>query len=318
MILLYVFFALSLFCPIYTYTLYPIALKLFDKKKLKSGEVDSSVTVVVVGENCAEKIKNVDECEYQNFDIISGDYRDTNKAKGTIIVFTDTRTKLDQIAINEIVKPFADERVGVVVGQQTNPEGNSSFWKYENFVKKLESGIGCVSGANESLFAVRASDMPVIDETVLNKPFYIATKITENGKYVVFQESAKTYERTTGGVNFSKHVQDAAGYWQALKLFPKMLFGGLGSFVYVGHRVMKWFVWLNMVMLLVISGLLAVLGSSVFGFFFVIQLLGYVTVLLLGKRKIPGTIGRLIGIGYYFILLNVSYLMGLLTRNNQF
>lgn len=304
MITLYVLFALSLFCPIYTYALYPIILRILRDKQYKSEEIEPTVSVVIVGEDAEKKVTNVRQCEYPNAEIIVGDY--ASKTKGNIIVFTDTKTQLDLAAIREIVKPFADERVCCVVGQQTNPEGNSAFWKYENIVKELESRIGCVSGAPESLFAVRKSDMPEVPEKVINKPFYIATKIEENRKAVLYQETAKTYEGKTEGTNFEKHVQDAVGYWQALKLFPKML----ESFVYVSHRVMKWFVWLDIVVMLVTSGVLGLNGSAFMATLFYLQVVGYFFVLLLGRQNIGGPIGKIIGIGYYFLMLNASYLVG--------
>lgn len=311
MIVLYVLFAFSVFCPVYTYALYPIVLRFLKGKDYKSAEIEPSVSVVIVGKNATDKITNIQQCEYPEIEIIEGEYRDANKAKGEIVVFTDTKTEMDLAAIREIVKPFSDERVSCVVGQQTNPEGNSAFWKYENLVKRLESRIGCVSGANESMFAVRKSDMPSVPDDVLNKPFYIATKITEGGKDIVFQDTAKAYEGRTEGTNFEKHVEDAAGYWQALRLFPKMLIGRHGCFVYVSHRVMKWFVWLNMIVMLVTSGLL-IHKSMVMMVLFCLQILFYCSLVLQRKKERKnGLIGAILYIGYYFAELNISYMIGL-------
>ena len=309
MIVLYLLFALSVFFPIYTYALYPLILRLLPSKKYKRECIEPSVSVMIVGENADDKIKNVEQCKYPHLEIASGDY--SSKANGDIIVFTDTKTKLDLSAIREIVKPFADDRVSCVVGQQTNPESKSVFWKYENRVKQLESKIGCVSGAPKSLFAVRKSDMPKVGEKVLNKPFFITTKILQDGKAVVYQEYAKAYEGATEGTNFAKHVEDASGYWQALGLFPRML----GSFVYVSHRVMKWFVWLNMMMVLLASFFLALLGSRVMAVIFIAQVIGYLVMILSGKRKKEGPLGKMLNIGYYFLMLNVSVLYALLMNN---
>ncbi len=310
MIALYALFVLSVFFPLYTYVLYPVILRLLKGKQFKLGDDKPSVCVVIVGENEADKIKNVEQCKYSDLEIIAGNYN--SETRKQIIVFTDTKTQLDLAAIQNIVKPFADDRVGCVVGQQTNPSGNNLFWKYESRVKQLESRIGCVSGATGSLFAVRKSDMPNVEEKVLNKPFYIATKIVENGKAVVYQEYAKAYESTTVGTNFRKHVEDATGYWQCFILFPKML----GSFVYVSHRVMKWFVWLNMVILLVSSGMLGAAGSMLMMVLFWLQVTGYAMIVLLGRRKIGGFIGKIIGIGYYFFMLNIAYFVGMFKVNS--
>lgn len=308
MIVLYGLFAVSLFCPVYTYALYPIVLRLMKGTEYGCEEIEPAVSVLVIGEDTAEKSRNLRQCEYPGIEIMEGGYADADRAQGEIVIFTDTKTALDPAAIREIVKPFADERVGAAVGQQTNAEGNSAFWKYENLVKRLESRIGCVSGANESLFAVRKRDLPEVPETVLNKPFYIASRITEKGKAIVFRDSAKAYEGRTEGTNFQKHVEDAAGYWQALRLFPKLLIGKHGSFVYVSHRVMKWFVWLNMLVLLVTSGALALSGSALMAVLFGLQIAGYLAAFTLGRSGAGGFVGKLSGIGYYFVMLNAAYM----------
>lgn len=319
--LLYALFGLSVFCPVYTYALYPLVLKCLPEKHYKTDfdnaesnsvkALNTLVTVIVVGKNGKAKAETIKQTGIDT--IWAAQISDSiNKtAKGEIIVFTDDKTELDKDAIGEIIKPFADERIGCVVGQQTNPEGNSTFWKYENTVKRLESRIGCVSGATASIFAVRKKDFPQVPETVINKPFYIATTIAQAGKDIVYQPSAKAYEGKDEGTNFDKHVQDAAGYWQALRLFPKMLLPiSKGSFVYISHRVMKWFVWLNMVFALVTSGLLALLGSMLMALLFWLQIYGYIFVILLGKRNLGTLLGKLISIGYYFVMLNISYFTG--------
>jgi len=280
----------------------------------KTEKYEPSVSVVVVGENVEEKINNINQCDYPCLEVVVGDY--TTKTNGEVIVFTDDKTMLDVEAIREIVKPFADNRVGCVVGLQTKREGNSSFWKYENTIKQLESRIGCVSGAPASLFAVKSSVMPRVAEIVLNKPFYITMKITENGKDVVFQESAKVYEEKTEGTNFEKHVQDAAGYWQALKLFPKMLIGRKGSFVFVSHRVMKCFVWMDMVVMMITSVILALAGVPLM-LGILVLLSASILIMLLMNNSGRSLFGKILGIGHYFVMLNVAYFIGLFSRKEK-
>lgn len=321
--LLYALFGLSVFCPVYTYALYPIVLKCLPRKSYKSGNEKTGntqvqapiITVIVVGKNGKTK---ADAIRQTGVDTIWAEQitESINKSvKGEFIVFTDDKTELDKEAIPEIIKPFADERISCVVGQQTNPEGNSAFWKYENAVKQLESRIGCVSGATASLLAVRSADLPKVPETVRNKPFYIVTAITQAGKDIFFQPSAKAYEGKTEGTNFEKHVQDAAGYWQAFCLFPKMLLPiNTGNFVYISHRVMKWFVWLNMAVALVTSGILAS-DSILIAIFFIFQIISYIVLLLMGRSKKRGIIHNLIRMGYYFLALNFAYFLGLFKTN---
>ena len=104
MIILIVLFALSLICPIYTYALYPIFLRMMMEKDYKCSDAAYAVTVIVVGNNADDKIKSVERCSYPLYEVVVGNYSDADKAKGEIVVFTDTKTELDLHAIKEIVK----------------------------------------------------------------------------------------------------------------------------------------------------------------------------------------------------------------------
>lgn len=297
MLFLYALFGLSIFFPVYTYAVYPIILMLLKKKTYQISGDKMSVSVVVVGnqEAADKKIKNVQKNKYSDIQIVVADsiIEGVKKAIGNIIVFTDTETEFAENAIEELVKPFEDSRVDCVVGRQTNKNENNAFWKYENKVKELESNIGCVSGANDTIFAVRKSKMPVVDGKVKQKPFYVATSITQEGGDVVYTPKAITFEAPKEDNNFDKHIEDANGYWQALLLFPRMLFPRKGSFVYVSHRVMKWFVWLNLIVLFISSWVLASHNLAIL-VFAVLQTTIYCLLIVVHKNRTNGIIGTLI------------------------
>ena len=67
-----------------------------------------------------------------------------------------------------------------------------------------------------------------------------------------------------------------------------------------------------MLVMLVTSGVLAVKGSALMAIIFGLQIVGYAVVMLLGKRNIGGAIGKLISIGYYFVMLNVTYMIAII------
>lgn len=320
-IALYIIFGLSLFFPFYTYFLYPLVLKLFRDKKFKNGDISPSITAIVCfGDgDSAEKVRNIESTKYPKLQIIvDNDINSAvSKSDGKILVFLDNKTKLDKDALNQIVKSFADERVDMVVGEQTCKDGNSVFWKYEKAVRKMESKIGSVSGANNSLFAVRKNAFPNIPINIKNVSFYISTKIKQNGDVIIYNQDAKTYESKSFGNNFQKHVREASGFWQAFLIFWKMLLPRKGSFIYVSHRVMKWFLWLNVLMIIVLPIVAwLVLGDfvmeiiSIVEFCFIVLYL-LLLVLSLTKNKI---INGAVKILNYFISINIAFLIGLFRR----
>lgn len=325
MIVLYVLFALSVLCPIYTYAIYPVILKFLPGKKYKTEEIRPYVTAIILGnsEDASKKASNLIESVYpvEKLEVLvaSGNINDSiSKAKGDIVLFTDTETFFDKHAIANLMKCFADEKVGCVVGQQRkrpDKDGkptDSTLWKYENKVKEFESRIGCVSGANGSIYAVRKNLVPAIKPEIINKDFFVATSVTQSGMDVVFEPSATAYEEPAEGNNFEKHVRDGAGNYLVLGIFWRMLFPRKGWFVYVGHRVMKWLVPFNMIVAFVTSGILAFhIPFGVMAVLFGCQVMAYLILLITRNRAIGGAAGKLLSILQYFISLNCAYFVGL-------
>ncbi len=311
-IALYIIFGISLFLPFYTYVLYPIFLKLFRDKHYKSESVKFGITAIICfGESDdSKKIESLERFDYPIIQTIANRNitEAVNQATGEILVFLDNATELDEYAIANIVKPFSDERVEMVVGEQTCRDGNSVFWKYETKIKRLESRIGCVSGANNTLFAVRKEKMPTVPSRIKNAPFYVSTKIKQNKGDVVYCPDSKTYETKQEGTNFKKHIIDASGYWQAFVVFWKMLFPRNGFFVYISHRVMKWFVPFNLIFALVSNAWLS-LYSIPFQIILLIHLLCYaIAIMGLFLKKTPFKILS------YFLVNSFSFLIGIFKR----
>ena len=86
---------------------------------------------------------------------------DVPSTSGEIIVHTDANAILAPDALRWIVVPFADPRVGCVVGEllYTNTAepavagGEGLYWRYENWIKENESRLGSTITANGVLAA---------------------------------------------------------------------------------------------------------------------------------------------------------------------
>lgn len=329
--ILYILFALSIMAPVYTYAIYPFVLKLFKKKKYVSDYSYKSYVSVVIfseGSDTEEKIKNLEASGYpvNMIDIsvvhtISELNECVPDAKGEFILFTDAETELDAKAVSNLIARFADNRIGCVCGRlrkKPHKDGKSTdsmFWRYENKVKQLESGIGRLSGANSAIYAVRKNILPTIKENVINLDFYISTYVLQAGWDVVMAEDAIAYEAPEKAdcLNFEKHVHDGAGYYQALGLFWRMLFPRKGSFIYVSHRVMKWFVPFNMITILLLNIIMA-FYSIWFAVVLICLLLFYLLIWMLYKlcKTTDMRTNKFLSIVWYFFALNASWLLGLL------
>jgi biofilm PGA synthesis N-glycosyltransferase PgaC len=248
-----------------------------------------------------------------------------SRAKGEIIVFSDANTMFEKDAVQKLVQSFKDERIGCVSGQlryrvdNTAGEGarsESAYWKYENWVKKQESGLGRLSGANGAIYAIRGECLKNIPAGIINDDFYVSTYILQQGYDVILNTEAIAYEEPNERLEeqFKRHVRDGAGHYQAMRMFWRMLLPRKGSFVYVSHRVIKWLVPFFMITAFISN---FILGLKEKGWFFLwlLQATGYLVMLVYWgtvKReiKIKGIVGKLISIVFYFISVNAALLCG--------
>lgn len=327
--MIYVMLFISIICPIYTYILYPVILIILPKKKRLFVEKNQfNVHVFILNkeknfEKCRENILasgypaenlEIKQCLNEITDQI------TENCKNEIVIFTDGTAIYEEGAIEKLIRPFSDPSIGCVVGMQKKVSEHKGgqqegvFWKYENFVRKMESEVGMVSGANNTIFAIRSELIPSNILKFQNVGFFLSTWTVLNGWDVYYESEAVAYEIADEKVNkqFTKHVKDAMTYWQAFVFFWKMLLPRKGSFIYISHRVIKWFVPFNMLFLFGIS---IILGwkSLLFSFFALLQIIIYAIAAIWIKANIKNDnlIAKILNIAAYFISLNVAMLLGL-------
>lgn len=343
-IALYVLFIVSLIVPIYTYAIYPLILKLLPAKKKYSDDENFTPFVTVILRQDSEKsvtdakTKNLLEQNYlsDKFEIITIPATGTNSvlsfnealvtARGEVIVISDAQTRYDVNAVRNLVKHFSDKQIGCVVGQLRKIDAagdeidNGAFWKYENFVRRQESKLGAVSGANHAIYAFRNSIISSIPQNIIDADFYISTYILQAGQDVIMDSDAVAYETTKDGSKeqFDRHVHDGMGYYQALGIFWKLLLPPKASFVYVSHRVMKWLVPFHMFAALVASAALA-FSSVPMLLLSLIQIVAYIVLLLyciVNKKHVvkSGFVATVLSALLYFVLLNIAMFLALLKQ----
>ncbi len=87
------------------------------------------------------------------------------RAGGDIVAFSDANAYWSPDALRTLVARFADPDVGYVCGQLrfvdaagTNMEG--LYWRYELWIRSLESRLAGVTGGNGAIYAVRRQRLP--------------------------------------------------------------------------------------------------------------------------------------------------------------
>ena len=171
-----------------------------------------------------------------------------------ITIFTDANTTLNPEAIRCIVRHFADPQVGAVAGEKriitlanesAAGSGEGFYWKYESFLKKLDTQLYSVVGAAGELFAIRTELYKPVEKDTLLDDFMISLRIAEKGYRVIYEPEAYAIERPSFSIDDEqkRKVRIAAGGFQSISRLGELLnifrYGWL-SFQYISHRVLRW------------------------------------------------------------------------------
>lgn len=242
-----------------------------------------------------------------------------------IVVFTDANTLLNPEALQNIVRHYTDPAVAAVAGEKrvlsqesdgAAGAGEGIYWKYESFLKKLDTDLQTVVGAAGELFSMRtALYKPVESDTILDD-FMISLRLAAQNFRVVYEPEAFALEAPSYSVQeeLKRKVRIAAGGFQSivrLKSLLNPLKYGLLSFQYISHRVLRWAVTPFCLPLLLFMNIglwqagpaykALLLGQIVF---YAMALVG----MLLEKRKVKV---KLFFIPFYFCFMNYAVWLGL-------
>ena len=170
-----------------------------------------------------------------------------------IVVFSDCNALLNPQSLRLLVKQFADPRTGAVAGEKTVlPLPGSSvgqaeglYWKYESFMKKLDSRLFTVVGAAGELFAIRASLYSPPPKPVILDDLFISMQVCLQGYRIAYEPGAFASETPSATLadEMKRKVRIAAGAFQALVMLPACLNlfkYPVMAFQYISRRVLRW------------------------------------------------------------------------------
>jgi cellulose synthase/poly-beta-1,6-N-acetylglucosamine synthase-like glycosyltransferase len=240
-------------------------------------------------------------------------------AAGDIIIFSDATTKYSKEAIRKIVRNYADGSVGAVSGryEYVNPTGASVgigtilFWKYENFIKSMQTRIRTITGCCGCIYSVRKEAYVPLPPDIISD-LVEPLKIIGKGYRIVFEPEAVAYEETTEkpSEEFKMRIRVITRAMRGI-LYVKTLLNPLKypfvSFQLISHKVLRWLIPFPLVGLLVSNYFL--LGQWFYNMTFIMQISFYSIALIgmiadkLGKRL------KMFAIPMYFCVVNTASLI---------
>lgn len=243
--------------------------------------------------------------------------------KTAITIFSDANAMLNSEAVNEIVKHFSSEKVGVVAGEkriikttgQTAEVGEGIYWKYESFLKKLDSELYSAVGAAGELYAIRTELFEELESDTLLDDFVLSLKICQKGYVTAYEPNA--YATETASLNsaeeLKRKIRICAGGFQSVFRLTGLLNpfkNGLLTFQYLSHRVLRWvFVPFALVIIFIINGILAT-ENQFYLTIFIAQILFYSMAISGFYAEKVGKKIKFLYVPYYFSLMNYSAIAG--------
>lgn len=246
-----------------------------------------------------------------------------------ITVFTDANTDINPQAIRQMVRHFANPKVGAVAGEKRVRMGERDdagaseglYWKYESLLKKWDSELYSVVGAAGELFALRTDLYQPVEKDTLIEDFVMTMRIAKRGYKVVYEPNAYAAESKSASVGeeLKRKIRISAGGLQAvwrlralLNFLPSPLGFGCLSFQYISHRVLRWTLAPLFLPLIFLANMLIVLrgGGLYYECLFGAQILFYFAATLGWILETKQLKVKVLFVPYYFCMMNYSVYMG--------
>lgn len=152
--------------------------------------------------------------------------RAVKEASGEILLFSDANNMYSPDTLQEMVKPFQKSQIGGVTGRHIlQGEGALStsegfYWKYEAFIRKLESELGTVIGVTGDVLAIRAQLYQPVPEHIINQDFYMAMRVLKQGYNIAFAPKAQSFEHVSPAIEdeIRRRARIVAGRYQAFSM----------------------------------------------------------------------------------------------------
>jgi cellulose synthase/poly-beta-1,6-N-acetylglucosamine synthase-like glycosyltransferase len=173
-------------------------------------------------------------------------------AQGEIVIFTDANVLLEPAAIMPLLRYFTDPAVGGVAGSLryinadagTTAQVGGLYWRLEEAIKRQESRVGSIMGADGSIFAVRRALYPEVPPHLLDD-MTASLSVIFAGYRLIHARHVVAYEKnaTLAGEEFRRKRRIACRAFNTHRfLWPRIAvtFGAVDIYKYLSHKFLRW------------------------------------------------------------------------------
>jgi cellulose synthase/poly-beta-1,6-N-acetylglucosamine synthase-like glycosyltransferase len=241
-------------------------------------------------------------------------------ACGEILFFTDASTRMDPDVLRLMIDAFADPAAGLVTAKvhfgdpaDAVAKGQGFYWRFEFFLRQLESDLGILATASGCAFAVRRSlfrALPICYGDDCIAPLDVRLQ----GHRVIQEPTALVFDTMPQGIDgeLRARVRMTARNWSGTWARPALLNPlqfPLTALGLISHKLLRWLTPFFLAAAFVSNALLALAGRGVILWW--MQVAFYLSAFIgweLTRKHRPAWV---FGYSFSFCLANVGFLLGM-------
>jgi cellulose synthase/poly-beta-1,6-N-acetylglucosamine synthase-like glycosyltransferase len=248
------------------------------------------------------------------------------QARGDAVIFSDANALYHFNVVRNIVRNFADPKVGCVTGESRyevdehaahSTASENLYWRYELAIKKMESRIGSLVGGDGAIYAIRKSlfrPMRPEDLSDFVNPLQIVTQGYRN----IYEPEAFSLE--SGAESFEKEFRRKVrivnrawrGLWRVKQVLNPLRFGFYTVQV-ISHKLLRWMIPLFMAGAF-FANMFLLSYDKLHQTMFALQITFYVLAAIGWLQSHRLSISKLFYVPYYFCLVNYASLLGIISN----
>ncbi len=247
-----------------------------------------------------------------------------SKCTANVVVFTDADCVWAPDALQTLLAPFHDKRVGAVVGKNDRgamreaadpaERGEALYRSMEDRVNTLESEVASTVASNGALYGVRRELLRPLPDQRVADDWMNVLQAAMQGTRIVFAPQARVVEERANSLRVESRrtirtvSSGVSAFLQATSLLSPS--AGWISFFLLSHRIIRWASPV-FVLLMIPATALTVADPTIFGILFYGQAMLYALALLGKSAARYGQHIPLASTCLFFVAMNISFRLGL-------
>ncbi len=234
------------------------------------------------------------------------------------LVFSDANTMYEPGAIRRLMRHFADPAIGGVCGnlrlhpvnESVGGAGESTYWSFENLLKRWEAAVVTTLGAAGGIYAIRRELFEAQPESILIADDYLLPlRILRRGYRFVYDADALAFESTEVSMRreFRRKIRVGIGTLNTRDTLAPLLrdLPWSARVMHYAHKSLRWVAPFLILALLILVPLLS--GIPWVRDFFLLPMLGFL--LLAAAGLVAEFFDRRLGplsLPFYFLAVNTA------------